>query len=185
MQIFRPHVDWRKSAAVLDDRRLGKQRAEAKLVLKTILHKLGVLKDGKTGWTRHPIVLMYYNEGRPYVRDLVGYFHAVVEEWMRRGFRNEVSLADLLPLLKSVEGARGTPVTHVHEVEYRRVLILKEPCHYLAKFSEEEVREVVETEPVPIPGVNTWVFSEMRTYQEFITSLKYGHIRCSGIFPRR
>ncbi|MEZ0318571.1 MAG: pyrimidine dimer DNA glycosylase/endonuclease V [Pyrobaculum sp.] len=185
MQIFRPYVDWRRSATVLDDRRLGKQRAEAKQVLLAILRKLGVVKDGKTGWTRHPIVLMYFNDGRPFVDDLVGYFNAVVEEWRRRGFRNYVTLEDVLPLLSQLEKSPGTPVAHIHEVEYRRLLILKDPCHYLDKFSEEEVEEVVETEPQHIPGINTWLFSKLDLYREFIADLKRGRPRCSGIFPRR
>lgn len=49
MQIFRPYRDWARSAKVLDDRRLGKQRVETKQVLLAILRKLGVLADGAGG----------------------------------------------------------------------------------------------------------------------------------------
>lgn len=52
---------------MLDDRRLGKQRVEAKQVLLAILRKLGVLADGRRGWLNHPVVLMYFKGGRPYV----------------------------------------------------------------------------------------------------------------------
>jgi len=170
VQIFRPYRDWARSAKVLDDRRLGKQRVETKQVLLAILRKLGVL--------------MYFNGGRPYVGDLVGYFYAIVEEWKARGHKNNISLADVVPLLAKVKGAPGTPITHVHEVEYRRVLILKEPCHYLRVFSPEEVAEVLETEPAPIPGVNTWILQVYGQYRRFVDKLKRGEVDCASIFPR-
>ncbi|AFA39517.1 hypothetical protein Pogu_1490 [Pyrobaculum oguniense TE7] len=185
MQIFRPYVDHKRSAAFLDDLRLGKQRVEARQVIMAILRKAGVVQDGKRGWLSHPIVLTYYNSGRPYLADLVVYFYAVVEEWKRRGRRNNIDLADLIPLIKRVEGAPGTPITHVHEVEYRRVLLLKDPCHYYRKLSEEEVREIVETEPVPINGVNTWIFQVMYKYKEFVSKLRRGVVECTPVFPRR
>jgi len=185
VQIFRPYRDWARSAKVLDDRRLGKQRVETKQVLLAILRKLGILADGRRGWLNHPVVLMYFNGGRPYVGDLVGYFYAVVEEWKARGHKNSLSLADVEPLLARVEGAPGTPITHVHEVEYRRVLILKEPCHYLMAFSPEEVAEVLETEPTPIPGVNTWIFQVYGQYKRFVDRVKRGEVNCASIFPRR
>ena len=185
MQIFRPYVDWAKSARILDNKRLGKQRIEAKQVILAILRRAGVLRDGKRGWLNHPIVLMYYNEGAPYLEDLVGYFNAVVGEWTSRGFRNSVTLADIEGLLGLVRNTPGTPITHVHEVEYRRILLLKEPCHYLDKFSEEEVREVLETEPVPIKGVNLWIFDVYDRYKAFVSELRSGRKVCAPIFPRR
>ncbi|MFP3168123.1 pyrimidine dimer DNA glycosylase [Thermoproteus sp. CP80] len=184
MQIFRPYVDWHKSAWALDDRRLGKQRVEAKQVILAILRRMGVLNDGRRGWLNHPIVLMYYNDGRPYLDDLVGYFNATVAEWRSRGFANNISLADVGPLIRSVRGAAGTPITHVHEVEYRRILLLKEPCHYLRRFSGEELEEVFNTEPVPIKGVNTWIFDVYDSYRRLIDELKSGRTVCSSIFPK-
>jgi len=68
MQVFRPYIDWHMSARVLDDRRLGKQRVEAKQVIMTILRKMSLIKDGRLGWLSHPIVLKYYNGGRPILR---------------------------------------------------------------------------------------------------------------------
>ncbi|MGC8974405.1 MAG: pyrimidine dimer DNA glycosylase/endonuclease V, partial [Thermoproteus sp.] len=40
MQIFRPYVDWSKSARVLDNKRLGKQRVEAKQVIMALLRRM-------------------------------------------------------------------------------------------------------------------------------------------------
>ncbi|MFZ8857935.1 MAG: pyrimidine dimer DNA glycosylase/endonuclease V [Candidatus Caldarchaeales archaeon] len=60
MQVFRPYIDWRMSARVLDNRRLGKQRVEAKQVMTAILRRMGLIRDGRRGWLNHPITLMYY-----------------------------------------------------------------------------------------------------------------------------
>ncbi|MEM2041639.1 MAG: pyrimidine dimer DNA glycosylase/endonuclease V, partial [Nitrososphaerota archaeon] len=70
MQVFRPYIDWKRSAQVLDNKRLGKQRVEAKQVMIVILRKMGLINDGKRGWLNHPVVLMYYNDGKPYFYDL-------------------------------------------------------------------------------------------------------------------
>ncbi|MCS7132121.1 MAG: hypothetical protein NZ918_00135, partial [Aigarchaeota archaeon] len=45
-----------------------------KQVLKAILRRLNLINDGKRGWLNHPIVLMYYNDGRAYIQDLVSFF---------------------------------------------------------------------------------------------------------------
>ncbi|MGB9703890.1 MAG: pyrimidine dimer DNA glycosylase/endonuclease V [Pyrobaculum sp.] len=182
MQIFRPYVDHRMSAAFLDDLRLGKQRVEAKQVIKVILRRLGLINDGRRGWWNHPIVLMYFNGGEPYIEDLVKYFDAVVGEWVARGRRSSLGLGDLAPYLEKVWGASGTPITHIHEVEYRRVLLLKDPCFYLKKLSPRELEEVIETEPVPINGVNTWLFKRYERYREFIAGLRRGEVDCRPLF---
>ena len=165
MQVFRPYIDWRMSANVLDDRRLGKQRVEAKQVMMTILRRMGLIRDGKRGWLNHPIALMYYNDGKPYFRDLIGYFDVCVEEWKRRGMRNSISLSDIEHLIHGVVSAEGHPLTHVHEIEYRRILILKDPKHYLRAFRREEVLEVFETGPTLISGVNSWIFRDEKLYE--------------------
>lgn len=164
MQVFRPYVDWWRSARVLDDRRLGKQRVETKQVMMAILRRMGLISDGKHGWLNHPITLMYYNNGRPYFRDLVGYFNACVEEWTRRGMKSSISISDIEHLIERAGSAEGQPLTTIHELEYRRVLILKDPEHYLRAFPREEVVEVLEAEPTPISGVNTWIFRNRELY---------------------
>ncbi|MCS7094410.1 MAG: pyrimidine dimer DNA glycosylase [Thaumarchaeota archaeon] len=168
MQIFRPYVDWRRSADVLDDRRLGKQRVECMQVLNVILRKLGWINDGRKGWLNHPIGLLYYNSGKPYVRDIVGFFNACVQEWVNRGFRNSIDLSDISHLLARVEGTEGTPITRIHELEYRRVLLVKDPAHYVRAFPREEVIEVLETEPVFMSGINGWIFKDMARYRRAV-----------------
>lgn len=172
MQVFRPYIDWERSAAVLDDLRLGKQRVEAKQVLNVIFRKLGLIRDNKRGWLNHPIVLLYFNNGKPYIEDIVGFFHACVNEWKRRGKQNSISLDDLRPFVESVEKTYGTPVTHLHEVEYRRVLLMKSLKHYIKAFPRPEIYEVLETEPVKIHGVNTWLFKDLQVYKSFVKKVR-------------
>ena len=183
MQVFRPYVDHRRSAEFLDDRRLGRQRVEAKQVLLAILRRRGVLRDGRRGWLNHPVVLMY--DAGPYIDDLVEYFYAVVEEWTRRGYKSNISLDDVESLLREVEGIPGTPVTEDLAREYRRVLLLKEPCHYYRKLSATELEELLKTPPRPYPGVNLWIFDMWEVYTRFAERLAKGEVDCAGIFPRR
>ncbi|WP_342765423.1 pyrimidine dimer DNA glycosylase/endonuclease V [Vulcanisaeta sp. JCM 14467] len=118
--MYKPYINHGRSAEFLDNLRLGKQRVETKQVILAILRKLGILRDGKTGWLNHPIVLMYFNNGRPYLDDLIKYFYAVVDEWVRRGFVNNISLSNIEPLIKYVDYEYGTPVSEVMAREYRR-----------------------------------------------------------------
>ena len=185
MQVYRPYIDHGRSAEFLDDLRLGRQRVETKQVILAILRKLGILRDGKTGWLNHPIVLMYFNNGRPYLDDLVRYFYAVVDEWVRRGFVNNISLNDIESLIKYVNYEYGTPVSEVMAREYRRVLLLKDPCYYVNKLSRDELLELVNTEPVYFRGINTWIRDVYDEYREFMISLRSGQVPCRSIFPRR
>ncbi|WP_054857502.1 pyrimidine dimer DNA glycosylase/endonuclease V [Vulcanisaeta sp. JCM 16159] len=185
MQVFRPYIDHGKSAGFLDDLRLGKQRVEAKQVILAILRKLGILRDGRTGWLNHPIVLMYFNNGHPYLDDLIKYFYSVIDEWERRGFVNNISLSDVEPLINHISYELGTPVTEVMAREYRRVLLLKDPCYYVNKLSTDELLELLNTEPVYFKGVNTWIRDVYDSYIEFMSMLRRGQVSCRSIFPRR
>jgi hypothetical protein len=73
-----PFPSFEKSAKCLDNRRLGNQRNEAKIILKTIL-------DGDGGWKNHPAVRMW--AGHPGALAL--YLKAIIQEWVARGFQNE------------------------------------------------------------------------------------------------
>lgn len=80
---FIPYADFNKCAKVLDNKRLGKQRVEAKQIL-------NILTDAtKTkGWRNHPVVLMW----KGYAKALMLYYNAIVLEWIRRGFVNNMPL---------------------------------------------------------------------------------------------
>lgn len=83
MQTFLPYPEFERSAAVLDRKRLGKQRVEAYQILKAI-------KTGN-GWANHPIVKMWTG----FEDALKLYSNAIVEEWIRRGYKNNLELYDL------------------------------------------------------------------------------------------
>ena len=74
MQTFLPYPSFARSAAVLDRRRLGKQRVEALQILRALTRP-------DYGWQHHPAVLMW----RDHEEALVAYGTAVCEEWCRRG----------------------------------------------------------------------------------------------------
>jgi hypothetical protein len=65
---------------ILDWRRLGKQRVEARQILKTLI--VG------GGWINHPAVKMW----RGYESALIAYSNAAIMEWLRRGYRNTMEI---------------------------------------------------------------------------------------------
>lgn len=93
MQTFVPWPDLKKSAAALDDKRLGKQRSET-LVLMYILtgfriedtksEGLTIVPHVPNGWAQHPATRMW----RGHEHALCLYQEAVCAEWARRGFRD-------------------------------------------------------------------------------------------------
>lgn len=82
MQTFLPLPDYAASAAVLDWRRLGKQRVEVVQLLRAL--------RGVAGWGHHPAARMW----RGHEWSLGDYGLAICAEWTRRGYRD--SCADLI-----------------------------------------------------------------------------------------
>lgn len=80
---FIPYADFKKCAKVLDNQRLGKQRVEAKQIL-------NILTDATEtkGWRNHPVVHMW----RGYEKALMLYYNTIVQEWINRGFVNNMPL---------------------------------------------------------------------------------------------
>jgi hypothetical protein len=81
MQTFLPYPDFARSAQVLDNRRLGKQRSEALTILRIVDHR-----TQKQGWRNHPVVLMWQGYGEA----LKLYLNKCLEEWVGRGFNNSI-----------------------------------------------------------------------------------------------
>jgi hypothetical protein len=80
---FIPYADFKKCAAVLDNKRLGKQRVEAKQILNILTG------ETKTkGWRNHPVVLMWTG----HTAALKLYYNIIVTEWIKRGFVNNMQL---------------------------------------------------------------------------------------------
>lgn len=74
MQTFLPFADFKKSAEMLDYRRLGKQRVETYQILKSLEHG--------GGWINHPAVQMW----KGYEGKLIEYGLIMCVEWVRRGY---------------------------------------------------------------------------------------------------
>lgn len=80
---FLPFADFSKSASVLDMRRLGKQRLEARQIIRIL--------EGVTttrGYRNHPAVAMWKDN----VEALKLYYNIIVKEWISRGYKNTMEL---------------------------------------------------------------------------------------------
>jgi len=86
MQTFLPYKGFRLSAQTLDYRRLGKQRVEAYQILNVLLGRTTT-----TGWINHPITHMWVG----YENALKLYFNICVDEWIKRGYNNNMLLEEI------------------------------------------------------------------------------------------
>jgi Pyrimidine dimer DNA glycosylase len=142
IQTFLPYADFARSAAVLDTKRLGKQRVET-LQIFQVLVELRWNRTGPVpfiepfepkGWRRHPAVLGW----RGFESVLLDYQRAICSEWTSRGFADTC--------LASTEGlfaASGRPVRadrpawtldpEVHR-SHQSNLIRKDPLVYAPLF---------------------------------------------------
>ncbi len=138
MQTFLPYADFRRSAEVLDTKRLGKQRVECLQVLRG-------LTIPTYGWRHHPAVKMW----RGCEEALGRYTFTVCEVWTEQGRADTVAAtvaAELAALgLHEVRtqaelgAARALPVWLGDEAfhrAHRSSLLRKEPAHYRAFFSD-------------------------------------------------
>ena len=82
MQTFLPYADAKRSAQVLDYRRLGKQRVEAFQIYKIVSGE-----RSKGGWINHPAVIMW----RGYKDALAVYHNTMIDEWVARGYNNTMA----------------------------------------------------------------------------------------------
>lgn len=80
MQTFLPNNNFRETAKILDNRRLGKQRVEAYQIIEILLGK-------QSGWEHHPAVKMWSGNDR-YIPCLMLYYNAMLNEWADRGYKN-------------------------------------------------------------------------------------------------
>ncbi len=138
MQTFLPYPDFVASAAVLDDRRLGKQRVEALQVLRALVRPV-------YGWKHHPAVRMWVDHAEA----LTTYGLVVCEEWLRRGRADTVRATLLADAAEAdvrtgrdqdalaADGALpawlGDPAFHL---SHRAALVRKDPEHYRPLFGD-------------------------------------------------
>lgn len=131
MQTFLPYADFVASAAVLDDRRLGKQRVETFQILRALTFPA-------YAWKNHSAVRMW----RGFVPALVAYGLAACAAWTGRGFADTVADS----LIEFNGGVRpdvtrlrvrgpGLGLAALH-VSHRSALVRKEPEHYRRFFPD-------------------------------------------------
>jgi hypothetical protein len=94
MQTFLPYPCPKKSAKVLDDKRLGKQRVECVQIADCLLVK-------ESSWKNHPAVKMWKGYEKFLVND---YLKAMLDEWQDRGFKNEKCLSHYYRLSQYSKG---------------------------------------------------------------------------------
>lgn len=117
MQTFLPYPDFSESLRCLDQKRLGKQRIEARQIYNSLT---GVTE----GWRNHPAVVMWEDN----VDALALYFNLSVLHWIMRGYQNTMPLIQLKDSYKiELPSWVGDPEVHA---SHRGRLIEKLPEHY-------------------------------------------------------
>ncbi|PZF58818.1 hypothetical protein DEJ23_03210 [Curtobacterium sp. MCSS17_008] len=135
MQTFLPYADFRASAEVLDDKRLGKQRVETLQVMRAL-----TLPD--YGWQHHPVVAMW----RGYRPALMAYQDATCRVWLERGHADTCLEKTLLDLGRVPEDLaayeRGDFLVPAWNADpavhrsHRSKLVQKAPEHYRPLFPD-------------------------------------------------
>lgn len=126
MQTFLPYVSYAKSAKVLDNRRLGKQRVE-------VIQILNALRKPNYGWQNHPAVKMW--DGYEYA--LAQYGLSICAEWISRGFK-DTCYDKIMDVLNELTKADFYPRIYPHWLHdndglitsHRSNLLRKDPAHY-------------------------------------------------------
>lgn len=126
--------DFTESAKVLDKRRLGKQRVEARQIIDAI--------EGVTaGWVNHPATRSW----KDHLPALKYYFNTIVTEWCNRGGQNNYALyTDLPSSIIKPEWCSNPKVHYSHyaqlcqkdkeeySIENLKSRVSVETCEYLA-----------------------------------------------------
>lgn len=143
MQTFVPYPDMQRSAEVLDDKRLGKQRVEALQIIRALTYET-------YGWKHHPAVLMW----RGYEEALGAYAKAICDEWTKRGYADtcattigaDLTTAGITPVRTERQLGKadklppwwGDDAVHA---SHRRALLRKDPDHYRQHFEDDALKE--------------------------------------------
>lgn len=131
MQTFLPYEDFEASARVLDYRRLGKQRSEAKQILYILLDIPLNNKKPRKGWVNHTATRMW----RGYDYYLCLYGISICKEWINRGYRDQQLplFEDCLRKCKFKDKPYwlGDPEFHL---SHQSNLVRKKPEHYRQYF---------------------------------------------------
>lgn len=130
MQTFLPHSNFKKTAEVLDNRRLNKQILECYQILNVLSNP-----DPRAGWRNHPAVKMW----RGHEFSLFGYVMVMVEEAKARGIKTDKNEENLWGLHANNFEAWGTtpPTWKGNKKTMKRIttthkanLYKKDPLYY-------------------------------------------------------
>ena len=120
---FLPFNNFQNCALVLDNKRLGKQRVEAMQIINIL--------EGKAkgnGWKNHVVTKMWNG----YLPALKHYCNIIIEEWIRRGFKNTMRLYIIDEPIIIPWFATNKTIN----MAYRANLLRKDYEYYKNKFSE-------------------------------------------------
>ncbi len=134
MQTFLPYSSFRRTASVLDYKRLGKQRLEAFQLLN------GLMCLSKNGWRNHPASRIWvgYNDALGY------YMNCMIKEWIKRGYHNTMQLYPLSPF-QNIKWPTWLGNEKYHSA-YRAILLAKDYDYY-SQFGWTE-----------IPSISVWPY---------------------------
>lgn len=121
MITFLPYAGFHESARALDDKRLGKQRVEARQLMRALEAWLGGAVDSRLLWS--PACLMWSETPLA----LAAYCNAMIDEWVRRGFKNTMVRVELSGLAVDYPSWLGREDFHA---SHRAALLAKDPTHY-------------------------------------------------------
>lgn len=136
MQTFLPCHSFKRCAEVLDNKRLGKQRIEARQILEILEEEL----DGrisKSRWRNHPAVKLWKNKERA----LACYGLAMCEEWSRRGFVDNQFEYFYRLMYELTEQEMDIRFSDTLYSTHRAALLKKNPEHY-RQFKWKEVPKI-------------------------------------------
>lgn len=152
MQTFLPYADFAESLACLDYKRLGKQRVEAKQLIKAITGEIIHATTGaeqiiesvarSAGWSNHPAALMWTH----YVPALKLYHNMAITEWIHRGYNNSMPFFKL-PEEINMPWWFGDDSFHA---AHRSNLLRKDSVYY-GQFDWEEPNDLPYIWPAPLP----------------------------------
>lgn len=125
MITFLPSPDYKECAKILDYKRLGKNRIEAKWVVQVLF--------GESKWINHALIRLW----EPYRASLIHYCIEICEEWIRRGY-NDNQLNYFLDRRETYYVVPNWMTEERLFSSHRTKLITKDPIYY-SRFNWEEV----------------------------------------------
>lgn len=136
MQTFLPYESFTMSAAVLDTKRLGKQRVEAWQIYKA-------LTVPNYGWKNHPAVQQWIG----YEYALLQYGIDICNAWISCGYKDTMKqrFVDALGD-NTVIWPKWLGLASYHD-SHKRMLLEKDYKHYSAEFGPHETNRVMQLKP--------------------------------------